>query len=208
MLVIPVINVKTREEAIRKINIASGFARWVHVDISDGKFADYVNWGTPMDMDVLTKKFPDLKFEVHLMVVNPDEVLEDWLKSGAKRVVLHEETIAGLPFVLNLCKKYGAEIILSVQLHAELSDKVGLFSSLQVLAVPPGLSGQKFDERALEKISVLRQSMPSAKIEVDGGINIVTARQVKTAGADSVVSDSYIFGSDDPREAYEKLEEI
>jgi ribulose-phosphate 3-epimerase len=77
-----------------------------------------------------------------------------------------------------------------------------------VLAVLPGAAGQKFLSEDLEKIMVLRQASPSAIIEVDGGMNPETARLVKTAGADTIVSASYIFGSGDPKKAYEELRKI
>ena len=74
-----------------------------------------------------------------------------------------------------------------------------------ILAVEPGISGQEFQDNQLEKIRVLREKIPNAKIEVDGGINIRNAFDIKQAGADILVSSSYIWNSGNPKEAYELL---
>ena len=84
-------------------------------------------------------------------------------------------------------------------------DKVVYF---QVLAVDPGRAGQGFQPVVLEKIKLLRQKAPNAKIEVDGGINLKTAALVKGAGADIVVSASYILNSDNPAERYRQLQSL
>jgi ribulose-phosphate 3-epimerase len=81
-------------------------------------------------------------------------------------------------------------------------------SRFQVLCVTPGLAGQKFLPLALEKVKWLKYALPDAIIEVDGGITPETAKWAKDAGADSVVSASYIFDNKDPEKAYEELKKI
>ena len=130
---------------------------------------------------------------------------------GAKRIVVHLQTIKDPSFVLDAFKSYGAEAVLSLDpsMSAE-SSLVYLkrFKFLQVLSVLPGPNGQKFRDDSLDKIKFLRERSPTATIEVDGGINDITGRLSKEAGADILVSGHYIFESPDPKGAYERLSAI
>jgi len=91
---------------------------------------------------------------------------------------------------------------------AELWPHLKTFKEYQVLAVDPGPAGQKFSPTVLEKIRFLRNFSPNAKIEVDGGITPEVAREVGAAGANVVVSATYIFGSKNPEKAYKKLKKV
>lgn len=82
------------------------------------------------------------------------------------------------------------------------------FVAFQVLAVEPGPAGQKFLPFATEKVRFIREALPDAIIEVDGGMDLETARRVKDAGADTITSSHYIFDSADPKKAYEELSAI
>ena len=83
-----------------------------------------------------------------------------------------------------------------------------LFAEFQILAVPAGRAGQRFDLSALPKIEALRREKPDATIEVDGGIDLHVAKMVKDAGANVIVSSNYIFGNNEPGKAYEELKNI
>lgn len=206
MLVIPAINSIKEREAIEQITLASKFSRWIHLDIVDGKYSPATTWGTPADLEKIFKIREDIKVEVHLMVENPELVLEDWLSAGAERIVIHEDAIRDFSLAINTAKKYSKEIMLSINpFNDDFSDNARLFTAFQILTVNPGFAGQEFNESSLMKIRFLRENVPNAKIEVDGGINPVTSRMVKSAGADIVTSASYIFKNPDPRDAYEKL---
>lgn len=212
MHVIPVINVSTFEEALSRAKLASSFSKWVHIDVSDGKYTKHLSWGSPEEFKKLLSSDNALKnmvFEIHLMIQNPEAQLEDWLKAGARRFVIQEDAVVDLGYVKILAKRYDAIILLSVDpASKKVTNKTNLFENFQVLAVPPGPAGQPFNSLALDKIKFLRASFPNAKIEVDGGVNLETAKLVKEAGADIVVSASYIFDSPDPGKAYEELSAI
>lgn len=212
MLVIPVVNMPTFDDALARVRLASSFSKWVHIDVSDGKYTKHLSWGSPEEFKKMLSSdnaFKNMVFEIHLMVQNPETQLEDWLKAGARRFVIPEDAVADLGYVKILAKRYDAIILLSVDpASRKVTNKTNLFDSFQVLAVPPGPAGQPFNNLALEKISFLRASFPNAKIEVDGGVNLETAKLVKDAGADIVVSASYIFDSLDPKKAYEELNAI
>lgn len=211
-MVIPVINCpdfETAKERIKKT--ATFFPRgdgWFHLDVADGKFTSYINWGDPEELKNLQLKTYTLNFEVHLMVEKPEAVIEDWLKAGAARVIVHLQAITDLDFLLKLTGQYRAELMISVDPSVPVEairvylDKV---NSFHVLAVFPGPSGQKFQKEALVKIRFLRDRSPNAKIEVDGGIDPETGKLVKEAGADILAAGDYIFLSDDPEEAYYEL---
>ena len=189
------------------------FSEWVHVDIGDGKFASIVSWGTPEEWQKLLseEEFKGLNVEFHLMIQAPETVLDAWLRTGAKRIIVHLETMTDSVYVLEKCKKHGAEAVLSIGPKTEVERLLAHehdFKRFQILAVFPGLQGQKFQQEALQKIKFIREKMPSAIIEVDGGINLETAKLVKDAGADIVVSASYIFESLNPKEMYNKLANI
>lgn len=219
MEILPVINCHfgDKECVLQKLKIAGSFSEWIHLDVEDAKFTFGKTWGSPEELSELTsrtsKEFPNLKWEAHLMVEEPDRQAEAWLKSGAKRLVLHVETITqnSADSMLALARKYGAEIMLSSNPSTSflaIEPYLKKFSQFQVLAVNPGLAGQKFLPAVLEKIKSLRQAKPDDRIEVDGGINLETGRLAKEAGADAFVSSTYIFGDKEPRKAYAELKNL
>ena len=214
MNVIPAINEIDFEEIKKKILAAESFgAEWVHLDIADGKFTPNLLWNSPKDLDSLHLKplTLNLNIEVHLMVENPEDVLEDWLVSGIKRIFIHYESMSDFRAIKERCGEAGVELGLAIGPHIPVE---GLFeykrkvSYFLILAVEPGISGQKFQENQLEKIKLLRKEFPGAKIEVDGGVNIGNAFDIKQAGADILVSASYIWNSKNPKEAFELLKSV
>src|SRR3989344_2079357 len=212
MIVIPAINAPDFETAQKQIKKAAEFSEWVHIDVTDGAFSPAKIWGSPEDLPKLKIENLKLKIDVHLMVNNPEGVIDSWLKTGlVKRAIIHLEAMTDPVYILAKCEKYGAEAVLAIKpdtkaerLLAHESD----FKSFQVLAVTPGWAGQKFGAEALDKIRLIKRQMPNAIIEVDGGINAETAKLAKDAGADIVISASYIFGSKDPKKSFEELQKI
>ena len=155
MEVIPAINEKTFEEVAKKIKISEDFLPvngWIHIDVADGVFTPNKTWNNPDDLaDFKTR----LKLEVHLMVEKPEQQIENWLKAGAKRLVIHLEAFTEPNFILSEVKKYNAEIVLSanpITPADAISLYLGSFNFFQVLAVDPGFAGKKFQEKVLEKI--------------------------------------------------------
>lgn len=179
--------------------------------MEDGVFTSSVTWRHLEEFSFLTSELPMLHFEVHLMVVNPEQAIEGWLKNGAERVIIHLEAMGNPHLILETAKKVGGEVMLAISpgTSAEmLTPYISSFSAFQILAVSPGPSNQKFDERASEKIKFLRERAPDAIIEADGGINPETAKLAREAGANILVSTSYIMSSPDPKGAYEELSRI
>ena len=150
-----------------------------------------------------------IKTEVHLMVRDWEGRLVSWFEAGVFRVVIPAEYMDTdtMRRAREVAARYGATIMPSFSYADDTVDfsSYGGFTAFQILAVPAGKSGHIFDSRAIEKIKALRVAFSDAILEVDGGMNPLTAARVKDAGADIVVSFSYVWGADSPHEAYEKL---
>lgn len=208
MEVIPSINETSFVQVRRRFDQAKDFGcKWLHLDVSDGKFTPHVSWNSPEDLKIKFLR-PKANLEAHLMVENPDEVVDDWIDVGIKRLIVHLEKVQDLDMIKTKCELFGVELFLAINPDTPVERLFGYegnASGFLILAVNPGLAGQKFKENQLEKIKALRQKFPSAKIEVDGGVNLETASRIKEAGADILVSASYIWNSENPKENYEKL---
>ncbi len=217
MEVIPVINCPDEACAAASFATLRTFlapGSRVHADVTDGAFAAYPALNDPAAWGRLA---PPFALEVHLMMERPEEVADDWFTAGAVRIVVHAETVdaAAVFRMLDLAERHHAELMiafapgtdlgLAERLHARFGERIRAF---QVLTVHPGAAGQPFGMDAIERIISLRRLAPHATIEVDGGIDPRTAALVKAAGADTVVSASYIFKNKDPRRAYEELKAI
>jgi ribulose-phosphate 3-epimerase len=212
MEIIPAINATSFEVAERHIVQAAAFAPWLHIDITDGIFTKNFVWGKPDELHrIITTHGLKTQFEIHLMVTEPELLVEPWIRSGAKRVIVHVEAMTNPPYVLELIKQLQGEVMLAAK-PATPAERLLIykddFPKFQVLAVEPGLAGQKFQESVVTKIKTLREKAPNAIIEVDGGVNMATAKVCKEAGANLLVSASAIFAAPDPKKAYEELSNI
>ena len=217
MNVIPVINCPDESCAREKFAVLKKFlpaGSFVHADITDGVWSTHATFSDPSEWARLALPFA---LEAHLMVERPEEIADDWFTAGARRIIVHLETVdgTGIYRLLELAARHQAELMLSIApgtdtgslepLIARFDERLAAF---QVLAVHPGAAGQRFGNEAIARIISLRGLAPHATIEVDGGMNPETVRLVKNAGADTIVSASYIFNSGDPERAYEELKEI
>lgn len=215
MIVIPVINCPNFDCVKKRLGQVKALeSDWVHIDIADGKFAPVKTWNNSEEFSKLLTTHYKLRFniEVHLMVECPEKVFESWLATGAKRIIVHLESFHGRERELNKifekCAEYDAEVMLAIVPKTPTEELISYLDSLlfaQILAVPPGFSGQHFQESALQKIRFLRERAPELTIEVDGGMNPKTAKLVRDAGADIIAAASFIFKSENPNKAYEKL---
>lgn len=206
--IIPSILVKTFKEFKEKVEAVEPYVKWVQLDVSDGDFAPNKTWG---DAVQLHDYDPGVFIEVHLMVAEPERQIDEWIRSGAKRIYFHYEATSQHEAIISKLKENNieagiallAETPLSIiKLFDELLDAVLLFSGNL------GFYGGEFNEEVtLNKITTLRQAHPDIIIGVDGGMNPKTARKVVEAGANAIVAGSYIFGSEDVKGAIEKLNE-
>lgn len=179
----------------------------LHVDIMDGHFVPNLSMGPGFAKSI--RKYTQAALDVHLMVTDPAYYIERFAEAGADSITFHIEAIQDpRPLVARLHELgIGAGITLRPGTPVEsLFDILPEVDLVLVMTVEPGYGGQKFMADQLPKIAALRQRLrPLQRLEVDGGINPVTARQCAQQGADTYVSGSDLFGSPDLHRAVREL---
>ncbi len=180
------------------------FCEWIHIDVMDGHFVPNLTIGAPVVKCLQTKLLKDC----HLMVSNPENLLEDFAKAGADAITIHAEIDGDIGEMLEKIRSLGCRAGISIKPATPVSmiekflPKVDL---VLVMSVEPGFGGQKFLESALPKIRELREKNPELDISVDGGVNAETAKLARKAGANILVAGNYIFKSENREKAIESL---
>jgi ribulose-phosphate 3-epimerase len=186
-------------------------ADWIHVDVMDGHFVPNLTIGAPVVKSL--SKTTQLPLDVHLMITDPDQYLEDFAQAGASYITVHIETCNHLQRTLSHIRKIGkkAGVALNPATNPEaLAYVIQDIDLILIMTVNPGFGGQQFIQEVVPKISAVRQMFDQAgradvHISVDGGINPETARLVTAAGANVLVAGSSIYGSKDARKAIADL---
>lgn len=178
-----------------KVRLAAIAASWIHIDFADNTM---VASETPWDFDAyktLISQYPDVLFEAHLIVANPDKYVKQLADSGFKRVIAHIESNDPRRF-LDTAKYEEIEVGMALDGPSEVVEIEPFLEEVDfvlIAATEEGFSGQKFMPEVIEKIKLIRQNFADLPIEVVGGINEDTAKLVVEAGATRIVSMSYIF---------------
>ncbi|MEM7409031.1 MAG: ribulose-phosphate 3-epimerase [Myxococcota bacterium] len=191
-------------------SIEAGGADWVHVDVMDGRFVPNITIG-PFIVEAV-KRSTDLPLDVHLMIVEPERYVEDFVRAGAHTVGVHVETCPHLHRSLAQIREAGARAcaVLNPSTPASAVEPVlGDLDQVLVMTVNPGFGGQKFIASMLDKIATLRgwidERKLSVDLEVDGGIGPETIGRAAQAGADVFVAGTAVFGAPDRGEAIAAL---
>ena len=170
----------------------------IHVDIMDGNFVPNITIGP--DVVKAIRKYSDLPFDVHLMIQNPINYVENFASAGADYITIHVEAEGNVEETLKKIRSLGKKAGISLNPGTdvkEILDYLPLVDLILVMSVQPGFGGQSFKPNALEKISFLRKEIDSKKlnilISVDGGINRETGKQCVDAGVDILAAGSYLF---------------
>ena len=182
-------------------------ADWIHLDIMDGHFAPNLTIGPPVVSAL--RRHSTVPMDVHLMLDNPEEFVDDFANAGADIITFHAEASRHPHRLLTRIRDLGckAGVVLNPGTPPDdiefLADSVDL---VLIMTVNPGFGGQKFIAGMLRKIELVRAMLgEEPDLEVDGGIDQNTAPQVVAAGANVLVAGSYVFGSDSYLEAIESL---
>jgi ribulose-phosphate 3-epimerase len=187
-------------EAVRTIEAAG--ADYVHIDVMDGRFVPNLTFGPVVYKNI--RQITQLPLDVHLMILEPEKYIEDWIKIGADIISVQVESTVHLDRALNLIRSAGASpsVVVNPATPIEAVFPVlSIVDQVLVMSVNPGFGGQSFIPYTLDKIRVLRAEIDrrklSVEIQVDGGVNESNARQLIDAGVDVFVAGSAVFQSKD-----------
>lgn len=180
----------------------------IHCDVMDGKFVPNLTFGAVIIKSVRANTH--LPLDVHLMIENPDIMLETFAKAGADILTVHAEACPHLDRTLSKIKELGCKV--GVSLNPATSEDVLQYvldkiDVILIMTVNPGFGGQSFITSQLDKIARVKELIGSRniKIEVDGGINPLTAAECVAAGADILVAGTTVFDGSDYRKNIESL---
>ena len=202
---IPSINVSDFDELKKRIKKIEPYAKWAHLDVSDGVFTKHVSWHDPKDLVGFKTK---LKLEVHLMIQSPEKEIEEWLIKPVSRIIFHQEAAKSPKFLIEKIHEAKKEAGIAIKPDTpwlKLFPYFGKVEVLQLLAVPPGPSGQEFGEEILHKIGHIRSLCKECIIEVDGGVNKRVAMRLIKEGVNLLVAGKAIFEAKDIKNAIREL---
>ncbi|MAZ30568.1 MAG: ribulose-phosphate 3-epimerase [Flavobacteriales bacterium] len=193
--------------------INSSKADWFHIDVMDGVFVPNISFGMPVIMAM--KKHAQKPLDIHLMISNPDKYISKFKQIGADILSVHYEVCPHLHRTLQTIKAEGMKAGVAINPHTPVSMLSNIIQDIDLvclMSVNPGFGGQSFIHHTYEKTRQLKKLILDNKantlIEIDGGVNNKNAKSLIQAGADVLVSGSFIFKSKNPLDTISELKLI
>lgn len=184
----------------------------LHVDVMDGRFVPNITIGLPVVKAI--SRATRLPIDAHLMIVEPGQYAEQFVKAGAQMVSIHIEADPHAHRTLSAIRAAGAQAGIAINPGTSLSaieEALKFADYVLLMSVNPGFGGQKFIPESLDRLRRLRRMVDErglkTRIEIDGGIDADNIAEVAAAGAEIIVSGSAIFGAGDPGVALRQLRE-
>ena len=185
-------------------------ADWFHIDIMDGVFVPNISYGMPV-LEAINR-YAQKPLDVHLMIVDPDRYISTFKKLGSKILTVHFEACTHLHRTIQAIKQEGMKAGVAINPHTPVSvleDIIQDIDLLLIMSVNPGFGGQSFIENTYKKVMQAKELINSfnsrALIEGDGGVSTKNAKKLIEAGADALVAGSFVFNSDNPKEAISSI---
>ncbi|MFT4168796.1 MAG: ribulose-phosphate 3-epimerase [Dysgonomonas sp.] len=188
-------------------------ADWLHCDVMDGVFVPNISFGFPVLEQV--NKVAKKPLDVHLMIVQPDKFIQQVKDAGGYMMTVHYEACAHLHRTVGAIHEAGMKAGVSLNPHTPVEFLTDILDDLDlvlIMSVNPGFGGQKFIPNAINKVARLRKMIDerglNTFIEVDGGVNLHTGKQLLDAGADVLVAGSFVFSSGHPSKTIAELKKL
>jgi ribulose-phosphate 3-epimerase len=198
-------------DEIRSVEEAG--ADWIHVDVMDGHFVPNITIG-PLIVEAASS-VTTLPIDVHLMIENPDRYISDFAKAGADLISVQVETCVHLDRTIQMIKEFDLRAGVVLNPSTPLSSIEWVIEQVDlvtIMSVNPGFGGQDFIPNSLEKIRALRKMIKdqnlSILVEIDGGVNEKTIKDISDVGVDVFVAGSAIFKSSDYKKTITKFREL
>ena len=192
--------------------VEQGGADYIHVDVMDGHFVPNISFGAAVMKSLEGKT--QLPFDVHLMIEDPDDYLEDFLTPKTEYITVHQEACTHLNRTVQHIKSLGVKAGVSINPATSLATLDYILEDVDmvlIMSVNPGFGGQKFIPSALEKIRELAEIRHAEDldfmIEIDGGVNLDNVQEIASAGTDIIVAGSAVFHAEDIEETTRQFAE-
>ncbi len=180
-------------------------ADWIHIDVMDGHFVPNITMGPAVVKSI--RPVTKLPLDVHLMIKNPEEYIESFVKAGSDIITFHIETEEDPREIIKLIRYFKKKVGVSIRPRTgieSIKTILPMVDMVLVMSVEPGFGGQEFMSESLSKIEELKKIFKK-DIEVDGGVNSETVSEIIKKGANIIVAGTSVFGTKDYAGAIKRL---
>ena len=195
---------------MRDIKSVENSCRKLHIDVMDGHFVPNLSFGIPVIRSI--RKYTDMLFDVHLMITNPDDFIEAFVKAGADRITFHIECTDDPAALAEKIHGFGKKAGIAIHPDTPIENifpYLPYIENVLIMSVVPGFGGQGYMKEATGRIRAVREELDrigsDADLSVDGGINTKTCKEVAGAGCNVLVAGSAVFDREDPAAGVDEI---